>query len=100
MGDSEALHGIYESRPKRMLHFASCERGFQIAAPLRDRARAVSDAFVVTEIVAIAHERIDGGHRQTAFPGKQQKRIVEVLGLSPRKLGTPRIGLGYVHAMS
>src|SRR6516225_4020554 len=37
-------------------------------------------AGLVAQIVAIAHERVDGAHRLSLLLGKEHERVIEVLG--------------------
>ncbi len=71
--DAEALDGIDERRPQRMIGRLARQRGFKIATPPRDRSGAIGDTLVVGEIVAVAHERIDRAHGAPLRQLQQQK---------------------------
>src|ERR1019366_9722893 len=58
------------------------ERLFHIRAPLVHGG--TRRAGFVAQIVAVAHEGIDGAHGFALLGGKQHERIVEVLGTATR----------------
>src|SRR5262245_47999963 len=65
-----------------MLAEASFERLLHFGAPLLDGCAI--GAGLVAEVVAVPHESIDGAHGAPLVRGKQQERIVEILGPAPR----------------
>src|ERR1019366_483870 len=67
------------------------ERLFHIRAPLVHGG--TRRAGFVAQIVAVAHEGIDGAHGFALLGGKQHERIVEVLGAAARHLPAVLIGL-------
>src|SRR5205823_10692042 len=65
----EALYRVVEPRPDRVPAEAPFERVLQFHAPLLDRRPR--GARLVAQIVAVAHERVDGAHG-LALLGAQQ----------------------------
>src|SRR6202035_1322354 len=58
--DFVTLHGVVKRRPQRILAILARERESQIAAPSLNPF--AGSAFAFADIVAIAHERINGTH--------------------------------------
>src|ERR1035441_10375024 len=67
------------------------ERLFHVRAPLLHGG--TRRAGLVAQIVAVAHEGIDGAHGFALLGGKQHERIVEVLGAAARHVLAVSIGL-------
>src|ERR1035437_3857578 len=70
---------------------AALERLFHVLAPVVHGG--TRGAGFVAQIVAVAHEGIDGAHSFALLGGKQDERIVEVLGAAAGHLQAVSIGL-------
>src|SRR5689334_6671336 len=81
-----------------MIRQASGQRGFEIRAPARDGGGSVADSLVVAQVVTVAHERVDRAHGQALIAFKQQKRVIEILGLGPGYALAERIRFRKSHA--
>ena len=95
--DAVARDRIGERRPQRVLRrvlgSAAGEGRIEIGLPSRDGSGAVADAFRVTEIVAVAHERVNRAHGLALRPGEQEEGVVEVFGLGARHALAEGVGL-------
>ena len=67
------------------------ERLFHVHAPMLHGG--TRGAGFVAQIVAVAHEGVDGAHGFALLGGKQDERIVEVLGAAARHAHAVSIGL-------
>src|ERR1035437_4441934 len=70
---------------------ASLERLFHVLAPVVHGG--TRGAGFVAQIVAVAHEGIDGAHSFALLGGEQHERIVEILGAAARHVQAVLIGL-------
>src|SRR5262249_10529740 len=71
--DAETPHRMVEGGPDRMPAEAPVERVFHFVAPLADGGEV--GAGLVAQIVAVAHEGIDGAHGFALLAREQQERI-------------------------
>src|SRR5208337_3927539 len=80
--DAKAPDRMVKSRPDGMPAETALESAGELGAPaVEGRARS---AGFVAQIVAMAHEGVDGAHGLALLPGKQHEGVVEILGAAAR----------------
>jgi hypothetical protein len=85
------LNGIVEGGESRVAVILAGERMIECDAPAFQRL--ARGAGFVAQIVAIAHERVDGVHGVALLAGQQQKRVVEILSATAGCLAA--VGIGF-----
>ena len=90
----EAVHGIGKGGPDRVNGEISIEGTIQIGAPsLEGGARG---SLLITQIVTLTHEGVDGTHGETLGLGQNQEGVVKILGARPGDLHAAIIRCGKV----
>src|SRR5215471_789046 len=90
MRDTEAADGMMKRRPQRMSAELPFKRILEFGAPsLHRRARG---ARLIAQVIAVAHEGIDGAHRLALLRTEEDERIIEILRAAARDFDAIRVG--------
>src|ERR1700694_2346554 len=76
--DTVALDGVVKRPPRGIRIELAAERVLERATP--SLQRLARRAGLITEVIAVTHERINGAHRVALLVGEEGEGIVEIFG--------------------
>src|ERR1700687_6141158 len=82
-----------ESGPQRIIGVVATQGLVEIGSPFFDYF--AGGAFGFADVVAVAHEGVDGAHGVLLFSGEQQERVIEVAGACAGDAAAEGVGVRF-----